>query len=222
MDENNKKYLNYLFENAKWITCCENDTDRCTCVQGSTAKYVNVMEGYTDKAGVAVIANQLQVVASTLLQARMLLFMAEKEAQCQFTINGLLVSVFMGMQSVMDCIATFCQHHEPDEQWTDDKIYFDQYTFISSKVSFIRNQRTKMQELRFNDQDYNYWANVVKHNCTWFGMVSVDERSGLADIYDSDRRGLYQDMIIPLFDNIRQIIERLGFVYHQPLCITKV
>lgn len=223
MDDRNKEYLSLLFKRAKWHTCYECEIgNTCLCLQGTTVKYAEVMSGYTIQAGVAVIANQLEVVANTLLNARRILFMQEKESQCQFTINGLLVSAFLGLQSVMDCIATFCQHHEPDDACSDDKVYFDGYSFISSKVSFIRNERSNMKLLRFKDHDYSYWANTVKHNCTWFGLVTVSERSGLADIYDDNQHGLYMDMIIPLFNHVCAIMERLGSIYKLPVRITKV
>ena len=215
--------LHDTFGKARWTTVTQqlnySAAETCYFVQGTRANGSTVIEGFTEKGGIAVIANQLECVALTLLYARRELF---KDAPDGFVVNGTLVSALTGLQSILDCIATFCQHYEPDDALNDAKIYFTSYSFIGVRVNFMQQVRRELLHLQFNGQNYNDLANMCKHTSPWLGSVSTSDKTGLNDVYDDQGRGAFNDMIAPLYIGLSGALGRLGNLYHQPVNLTKV
>ena len=182
--------------------------------------------GFTPKGVIAVIANQLIIVAETLIKARNELMSSisgsteEYARPSVFVLNGLMASALIGLQGVHDAIASFCQQQAPDEEFQGD-IYFSTYKFRVTKFEFIQLQKQMIMAHEFDGKNVNELANGCKHNLAWLGLVSMNV-DGCNDIIDSNRCRLLRDVLVPIYDQTNSILMRLGAMYHQPLMFPSI
>lgn len=187
-----------------------------------------VIAGFSPKGGVAVIANQLVVVAKTLIAVRNELLPHKRDLDFAqpsvFMVNGLLASAATGLQSVMDAIASFCQRMAPDEDH-HAYIYFSTFEFRVIEWEFIRLIKEQgITPLQFEGRTFNEFANALKHEAPWVGLVS--EVRGLQDVYDTpvperdyEVKGAFRDMLVPAYNHVKKIVERLGAKFQQPVTL---
>lgn len=93
-----------LDKGVQWCVESESDSPFPSCLCRK------VIGGFTAKGGVAAIANQLGVVAKTLILVRTeLLHASDSEfTPSAFLINGMLASAATGLQNVLDATASLC------------------------------------------------------------------------------------------------------------------
>jgi hypothetical protein len=170
---------------------------------------------------VAVIANQLCVVAKTLIAARNeLTFKATQDKNFAhpsvFVVNGLIASASTGLQAVTDAVASFCNHCAPDDEHTGF-IYFDTFQFRVTEWDFISLIKTRnLSPLRFNNLSFNELANRLKHEMPWVGTISQN-RDAFNDVYDDNGVGVLRGMLVPVYNQIKAIVQQLGAKFHQPV-----
>lgn len=189
------------------------------------------VSGFTPEGGIAIITNQLGVVARTLIEARNELI-AKDPADTDyaqpsvFVVNGLLCSAATGLQSVLDSVASFCHKLEPDDNH-EGFLYFHTYQFRVTTWEFIRlSKERQIQPLIFDGVGFNDLANRLKHELPWLGMISEDTY-GLRDIRDGSngngtRRAVFREMLIPMYKITKGIIQRLGSMHGQPITLPHV
>jgi hypothetical protein len=182
----------------------------------------SIINGFTSKGGIAVIANQLNVVARTLIAARKDLTSEINSDSGSYAhpsiyvVNGLLASATTGLQAVLDAVTSFCHHLEPDEDH-EGLVYFNTYPFHVTTWEFIRVfKERQIQPLMFDDLRFNDLANRLKHELPWLGVLSKDS-DGLCDIRDGSGRALFRDMLVPMYNIAKSIVQRLGSKYQQPI-----
>lgn len=164
-----------------------------------------VMGGFTAKGGVAVITNQLGVVAKTLISARSELATARPSV---FLVNGMLASAATGLQTVLDAIASLCHHLQPDSEHTGP-VYFSTYQFNVTTWDFIATiKRNDIAPLRFGPNSFNDVANGLKHELPWIGLISeVDDKQ---DVYDDAGVGMFRGLLVPMYNISKKIVQRIG------------
>jgi hypothetical protein len=172
-----------------------------------------VISGFTAKGGVAVIANQLGVVAKTLISVRSEL--ATPPAQggdfahpSTFLVNGMLASAATGLQNVLDAVASLCHHLQPDSEH-QGIVYFSTYQFSVTTWAFIAAiKRSEIAPLRFRAQSFNDLANGLKHELSWIGLIS--EVDGKQDVYDEAGVGMFLGLLVPMYNIAKKIVQRIG------------
>eukprot|EP00798_Chlamydomonas_sp_ICE-L_P017248 gene17248-23572_t len=94
-----------------------------------------VIGGFTPKGGVAIIANQLCIVARTLVSAKSELSAAPVDGDyahpSAFMVNGMLVSAATSLQNVLEAVASLCHYLQPDSDH-QGFVYFSTYPFSVS------------------------------------------------------------------------------------------
>jgi hypothetical protein len=181
-----------------------------------------LIEGFTPKGGIAVVANQLGVVAKTLVRVRNELMPKPSDSEGDyaqpsvFVVNGLLVSAATGLQGVMDAVASLCHTYAPDDEH-DGLIYFDTYKFRMTDWDFISVSKARtISTLRYDGMDFNQLANRLKHHLPWLGIISTNP-DGFNDVHDINGTGVLRGMLVPLYKIIKQIVQRLGDQFKQPI-----
>lgn len=179
-----------------------------------------VVDGVTPQGVVAVIANQLLIVAETLIKARDDLARfgnvgSDYARPSVFLLNGLMASALIGLQGVHDAIASFCQTQASDEEIQGD-IYFSTYPFHVTKFEFIRLEKQRILAHKFQNKNVNELANGCKHDLAWLGMMSING-DVYNDIVDTDGCLLLRDVLIPVYDVTAKVLQRLGSMYQHPV-----
>jgi hypothetical protein len=169
---------------------------------------------------IAVITNQLLVVAKTLIGSRNELekwgvMQDEYAAPSIFIVNGQMASAILAMQAVQDAIATFCQQQAPDDTIVG-LFYFSSYPFRVTEYEFVKLMRQKIYSHTFNGKTINDLANCCKHEISWFGQVSTNV-DGVNDITDEFGKRLLRDVCIPVYIETTNILKRLGDMHNQPV-----
>jgi hypothetical protein len=141
----------------------------------------------------------------------------EYAAPSVFVMNGLLASVLTGLQSILDSIATFCQREAPDDD-VDGFVYFSTYPFHVTTFDFIRPIKVRIYGYSFRGLNFNQLANSVKHELPWLGLLSTNPDGNL-DIHDDQGVGLLREVIVPVYEDAKKIIQRLGHKYQQPVTL---
>ena len=207
----------FSLANMKWI---REPSDICSSSEA-------VITGWTEKGGIAVVANQLGAVAKTLIAARNELTHSAGPDDgyahpSVFVVNGLLVSATTGLQAVMDSVASLCNHLARDEDFSGD-IYFDDFPFRVTSWDYITAiRREHIWALCFQNLSFNEFANKVKHTQPWIGIISQGQPHYMNDIYDSEGVGLLRGILVPIYYQVRSIVSRLGGTYGQPIDLPHV
>ena len=196
------------------------DTYWCIDLQGFREEKKMLISGFTVQGLLAVIANQLIIVAETMIKARNELTKWGEDGTTYacpstFVLNGLLSSALIGMQGVQDAIATFCQREATDDA-INGLFYFSTYPFAVTKFEFIKLNRSKLYSNKFNNKNTNELANCCKHELSWLGLVSTNV-DGANDIIDENGVQLLRNVMIPAYTETSKIIQRMGSMYNYPV-----
>jgi hypothetical protein len=190
--------------------------------------------GVTQAEQLAAIANFMAVQAIALKQARTELqipFDTNPERRrfpCVAAVNGYLASALIGMLSVSDQIAVYCNKYyvsdTPDcvDNETVDAIYFVDYNFSdASVVNFISPIQRRLEEVKFKGMKFSKLANKAKHHLSWFGMVIAHPRDETHDII-IDGVGLLRDVAVPVYKELYKVLGRLGSMVKTPVTLPQV
>jgi hypothetical protein len=193
------------------------DAHWCIELQGIRVEKKKLITRFTVQGLLAVIANQLIIVAETMIKARNELADEGTKFACPstFVLNGLMSSALIGMQGVQDAIATFCQKQAPDDA-INGLFDFSTYAFVVTKFEFIKLHRNKLNANKFNGRSTNELANCCKHELPWLGMVSTNV-DGINDITDETGVQLLRNVMIPAYMETTKIIARIGGMYNCPV-----
>lgn len=199
-----------LDKGVRW--CVESES--CPFSRQGTREFRRqVMGGFTAKGGVAVIANQLGVVAKTLISARSELATppashGDFARPSVFLVNGMLASAATGLQTVLDAVASLCHHLQPDSEHTGP-VYFSTYQFNVTTWDFIAAiKRNDIAPLRFGPNSFNDVANGLKHELPWIGLIS--EVNDKQDVYDEAGVGMFRGLLVPMYNIAKKIVQRIG------------
>lgn len=162
--------------------------------------------GFTPSGRVAVLANALQVVGSTILEA-------EKELVQQnpssWSVNGFLLTIIPCLQNLLDNIARACQEFAPIEEFAARDLYFHEFRFSSSGVVQLHPLQQKVLSLRFHGKSWYQFANSFKHEAPWVGQCSKNTQ-GVVDVYDADDVGVVYDVVVPVYKHTCAMLHLLG------------
>ena len=190
---------------------------------------VRAHDGWTEKGGIAVVANQLGIVAKTLISAR-------NELNCEatpnetnglaypsaFMVNGLLASSTTGLQAVMDSVASLCNDLARDDDFSGD-IHFNTFPFCVTSWDFIKaTRRDKIRPLRFDGLSFDELANKLKHTQPWLGYISQGNPDCMKDIHDAQGVGVLRRVLVPIYNEVKSIVERIGSKYNQSVTLPHV
>lgn len=204
--------------NVRWST---ESSLHNSLLQGAREFKHTVIQSFTAKGGVAVIANQLAVVARTLITVRQELAIDAPNADAKgdfkypstFMVNGLLASAITGLQNVLDAVASVCHNLAPDSEH-NGIIYFSTYSFAVTEWDFIaRAKHTQISKLKFDGLTFNELANRLKHELPWVGVIS--QANDINDVYDSSNVGAFRGMLVPMYNIAKNIVCFLGNKYNQ-------
>jgi hypothetical protein len=70
------------------------------------------------------------------------------------------------------------------------------------------HQRT-ISSLKYNGKGLFDYANLLKHERPWVGMLSVSMSAGVLDVYDSCDVGYLYGVLIPLYKTMKTMVLRL-------------
>jgi hypothetical protein len=192
-------------------------------LQGVRERSATISSGFTPKGLISVLANQLLIIHSTLIQVRNELAPNTQppgEYQCpdNFVVNGLLASAITGLQAVQDSIASFCHREVPDVAFTKTFLYFSEYPFNQTEFHVIRSKKSKLYSFKFNGKNINDLANQCKHELPWLGSVSALRVTGssinwVQDIGDDKHTPLFLNVVVPVFIQTKEILGFQGQKY---------
>ena len=188
-------------------------------------KRKNLVSCYTPQGLIAVMANQLLITAETLMKARNEL-RSRNDGQSiyaqpsVFLVNGLLVSAVVGLQSIQDAIASFCQKQEPDYE-VHGVFYFSNYPFRVTKFEFINLYRRRIYEHKFSGKTMNDLANCCKHDVPWLGLVQTND-DNINDIADESGTQLLREVLIPSYDETAKLLARIGSMFNQSVLFPSI
>lgn len=173
----------------------------------ATQAVVNEQRSDTPQGGVAIIANQLGLVGRMLGALRDELQVSDRLPD-NYVVNAYVASAAAGLQSVGDAVASFCQHHAPDDT-IDGRVHFSTYEFKMTAFEFVRPIKKKIDALRHGNQNFNQLANYLKHEHPFLGLVTQHEF--LHDVYDdTNRTGVLRGMLIPAYKLMTEILHRIA------------
>lgn len=204
-----------LDKGVRW--CLESDSNPPSQShhQGTRELRHAVIGGFTAKGGLAVITNQLGVVAKTLISVRLEMAPTRGRAHdntyahpSAFLVNGMLASAATGLQNVLDAVASLCHHLQPDSEH-QGIVYFSTYRFSVTTWAFIAEiKRNEIDKLRFHARSFNDMANGLKHEMPWIGVIS--EVNGKLDVYDEAGVGVFLGLLVPMYNITKKIVQRMG------------
>jgi hypothetical protein len=181
------------------------------------------------RGAVAVVGNAFVYVLQPLEQARQMIGRSGKDATGAPAtpwspavptdlgqVNGLLFTATVMALSVLDAFASACQ--EISELPGQQKVYFERYDFIHSEVAWVQGYQASIAKLAFDGNGFFDYANRLKHERPWVGSLSMSERTGMVDVYDSSGMGYLYGVLVPLYTHIKGMVIRLGVQHsvHMP------
>jgi hypothetical protein len=200
------------------------ELDPCeSIVQGVRERTPTTSDGFTAKGMVAILANQLHDIHSTLIRVRTELSQNAEavdghQRPDDYIVNGLLASAITGLQSIQDGIASFCHHEVPDVLVTGP-CYFSTYPFAQTDFEIIAHKKAKLYSYHFGGKNINDLANHCRHELPWLGhVVGVRIQDGeyayyVQDIADNKRTALFRHVVLPVFQETKGIIACLARRY---------
>ena len=189
--------------------CTNSDALSVAPVQAVAREQCNPpVSGYTPQGGVVVIANQLGLVGRLLVNLRNELQVSDRHPD-SFVVNAYVASAATGLQSIGDAVATFCQHHAPDDT-ISGYVNFSKYPFGMLKFEFVSTIKKQIDLLTYDNKMFDQLANFLKHEQPFLVVSQVEY---LHDLYDANSTGVLRGMLIPVYEFMKQILHRLGQTY---------
>ena len=155
----------------------------------------------------ATISNQHSSNGMALIEARNEL---AGEAN-PFVVNARLATAMTGMMNVLDLVAAYYQDYYKDDTHTGLCCFFGEgkYPFRSIQVEFVQTARTRIESIKFNDENFDGISNGLKRKVPWWGMPSANP-DGFNDIIDINGVQLLRDVAANVYNHTTAILKKLA------------
>lgn len=178
---------------------------------------VGVPPTAVDGQGVLTTAGRMAIIANAFLNVDVAL----TKAQAMLTqsdipaLNGQAVSSVIQLIAVLDMIACHCNTLWPQNDVDQDRFYFRDYRFTNTYETFIHDAQARILKIKWNDETFFAIANKLKHRLPYVGIHQSQANIAhtffsLTDIWDGENRGFFLNMLIPVYNETREIIVRLN------------
>lgn len=170
---------------------------------------------------IVVLANQLLVIHSTLINVRNELApsgeqLGEFQKPDDFIVNGLLASAITGLQSVQDGIASFC--HREVRMWMVF-VTFQHILFNKLSLKLFPTKRQNCIRISLMARISMHLLTNANTSFLGLGMSGVRIQDGaemyyVHDITDGNHKTLFRGVVLPVFKETKEILGFLARKYY--------
>ncbi len=149
--------------------------------------------------------NAADFLASTFRNLETLLCRDEKPDE--FLANSQAFVVVTNLHHIYDAVATYCHRFYGHPEY-EGFIYFDTYPFDRTETAWIRKYRKVLQDLKFGDNNFNKFANKLKHHQCYIGQLVYATDHQMWD-FQCMQNQLIHDVIKKACKNLVRLLDEL-------------